>query len=150
LALCLQTYRQFRTTLPRKKDCRCPHRRWQLVDVDNPETTLGNLAKQQGFSGPFQVRAERPWIRFALCTACDRQNPVLRFAAFGSAVGGCPCGQELQAGPLGSCSVIPGADLEQCLNLPLPALGLDNGNAVGVSQKDDWTYFFLPGEPDLV
>src|SRR6516225_3757445 len=56
LALCLQTYRQFRTTLPRKKDCRCPHRRWQLVDVDNPETTLGNLAKQQGFSGPFQVR----------------------------------------------------------------------------------------------
>jgi hypothetical protein len=147
LALCLQTYRQFRTTLPRNKQCRCPHRRWQLVDLDNDETTLTDLAKQLGFSGGFQVRAEQPWIRFAICSACDRQTPILRFAAFGSDVGQCSCGQQLHAAPLGSCSVIPGSDLQQCLDLPLPQLGLENGTAVGLSQADDWTYFFLPGEP---
>jgi len=149
LALCLQTYRQFRTTLPRNKQCRCPHRPWQLVDLDNDETTLTDLAKQLGFSGGFQVRAEQPWIRFAICSACDRQTPILRFAAFGSDVGQCSCGQQLHAAPLGSCSVIPGSDLQQCLEVPLPQLGLENGTAIGLSQADDWTYFFIPGEPDL-
>jgi hypothetical protein len=150
LALCLQTYRQFRTTLPRKKDCRCPHRRWQFVDLGNGDTTLAHIAKQLSYSGAFQVRAERPWIRFALCPACDRQNPVFRFAAFGSEVGRCPCGQGLQSAPLGSCSVIPGADLEKSLHLPLSDLDLKNGAAVGLSQEDDWTYFFLPGDSSIV
>jgi molybdopterin/thiamine biosynthesis adenylyltransferase len=149
LALCLQTYRQFRTTLPRNKQCRCPHRRRQLIDLDNAErTTPADLAVQLGFAGVFQVRAELPWIRFAICSACDRLHPVLRFAAFGSTVGLCPCGHEMQAAPLGSCSVIPGPDLKECLNVPLPELGLGEGAAVGLSQADDWTYFFLPGEPE--
>jgi hypothetical protein len=147
LALCLHTYRQFRTTVPRNKQCRCPHRRWTLVDLDECDLTLGVLAKQACVSGAFQVRAELPWIRFATCSACDRQHPVRRFAEFGSAVGRCLRGHELQATPLGSCSVIPGADLEQCLDIPLPGLGLEKGAAVGLSQADDWTYFFLPGEP---
>jgi len=144
LALCLQTYRQFRTTLPRKKQCRCPHRRWQLVDLENAEaTTLADLAKHMGLTDGFQVRAENPWIRFVVCPACDRQNPVLRFAAFGSEIGCCPCGQKLRATPLGSCSVIPGSELSQCLAVPLPELGL-GGAAIGLGREDDWTYFFLP------
>lgn len=147
LALCLQTYRQFRTTLPRKKLCRCPHRRWQLVDLDTEATTLANLAKQAGLAGGFQVRAENPWIRFVVCPACDRPNPVRRFAAFGSEMGRCPCGQELKATPLGSCSVIPSSELSQCLAVPLPELGLGEGAAIGFGHEDDWTYFFLPGEP---
>jgi hypothetical protein len=150
LALCLQTYRQFRTTLPRKKQCRCPHRRWQLVDLDRAEEkTLADLAGQLGIAKGFQVRAEQPWVRFAVCPACDRQNPVLRFAAFGSEVGCCSCGQGLQPAPIGSCSVIPGADLSQCLDVPFPELGLQSGTAVGLGHEDDWTYFFMPGEPRI-
>jgi hypothetical protein len=150
LALCLSTYRQFRTKLPRNSRCRCPHRRWQLVDLDEAtDTTLGNLARQLGLTDGFQVRGEKPWIRFVVCPDCARQNQVFRFAGVGEEVGHCQCGRPLQAAPLGSSSVIPAADLIQCGDVPLPQLGLKRGAAVGLSQADEWTYFFLPGEPWL-
>ena len=52
------------------------------------------------------------------------------------------------ASPIGIRSVLPSEDLRHCRGLPLSQLGLEPGAAVGVSQADQWTYYFV-GAPRL-
>ena len=149
LTHCLLTYKTWRTTLPRNPDCRYPHRRWNLVDLPQTvqDATLGTLAelgtRQDGLVETLlQVRGEKPWISFALC-GCGEQVPVRRFAKLGSKVGRCRCGQMLAAGPAGMRSTIPTADLHACWEQKLAELNVRDGEAVGMSVNDDWTYFFF-------
>jgi hypothetical protein len=149
LAYCLRSHRSWRTALPRNPQCRCPHRRWNWVDVqENPAAlsvsslvrTLGLVVSSDG-STP-KVRGELPWISFVICAACGRQNWIHRFAQAGVPVGACACGQTLLAGPPGMQSVLPASDLRSCCDEPLDTLGLKAGGAVGLSQGEgDWTYF---------
>jgi hypothetical protein len=90
-----------------------------------------------------QVRAEMPWIGFALCAACGRQQSVRRFARLGESLGRHACGGELPAGPLGMRSVLPAADLRAVWEQPLEELGLADGGAIGISTGEAWTWFFL-------
>ena len=64
-------------------------------------------------------------------------------------LGACPCGGALIASPVGAHSILPWKDVEACWEKPLPELGLEPGEALGVSKGDGWSYFFLAGEPRL-
>jgi len=157
LAYCALTHRLWRTKYARNEECRCPHERWQQVDVRLPtgEVTLAMLLRRMpGVAGAaiapgVQVRGERPFARFTFCPACDAEVPVQRFAQVGEPVGRCKCGEPLQAIPMGTCSVIPEEDLRACLDVPLARMGLPPGGAIGIALDDQWTYFFV-GSPTLL
>lgn len=147
LAYCMLTHRTWRTRYVRDPNCR--HRRWRLVDVpDGPEVvTLSALAGMMPGgaeeSGLLQVRGEAPFASFTLCGRCGRRVPARRFARAGAALGDCPCGARLTALPQGLRSVIPHDDLRRCRDVPLSALGVRPGEAIGLSWAEQWTYFFL-------
>jgi molybdopterin/thiamine biosynthesis adenylyltransferase len=151
LNYCLRTHRVWRTDLPRRGRCRCPHQRWRVeqVNVGPEQCTPASLAERAGLPlDGLQVRSEVPWVRFALCTSCGTEVSVRRFARLGSTVGSCACGAALVAGPLGMCSVLPQEDLQACGDTPLLSLGLRGGDAVGMSASEDWTYFLTPCSPN--
>lgn len=147
-AYSLLSHRALRTTLPRTAGCRQPHERWELVDVPHgaAETSIGRLASEIGigeYSPLLQVRGETPWFGFALCAACGRRQGVRRFARLGENLGRCACGGELPAGPLGMRSVMPAADLRAAWEQPLDDLGLADGDALGISPAETWTWFVV-------
>ena len=146
----LLSHRAWRTTLPRCDACRQPHERWTQVDVarDWANSTLGELAAEIGvneYAPLLQVRGETPWIGFALCASCGKQQTVRRFARLGQDVGNCACGAGLTAGPLGMRSLIPTADLRAVWDAPLDALGVEDGAAIGMAPEEAWTWFFVAG-----
>lgn len=153
VAYCQQTHRVWRSQLPRNPACRCPHRRWTLLDVaaDPRQLTLRSLQSELGIapSEAIRVRAELPWVTSAVCPACDRRSPVRLFGHAGDAVGLCACGGTLTASPLGLRSVIPQDDFAACGDVPLSQLGVTPGTAVGISMGESWTYCFVgqPAEP---
>ena len=153
ISYCLLTHQLLRSELPRNPRCRCPHERWETIDVGEPPSraSLSSLASTIGCQkSECQVRGEAHWFSKVLCQACGKSTPVRRFArAFGMGLGGCRCGGALIASPVEAHSVLPGKDVEACWEKPLPELGLEPGEALGVSSGDGWTYFFLPGEPGL-
>lgn len=157
MALSLYGHRVWCTALPRKNNCRCPHDRWALVDLDEPpvDLSLRDVLKRvgesqaNGASANLQIRSEVPWINAAQCGKCGQGKRVLRFARLGESVGACGCGGQLIADRLGmSGSVIPKTDLTDCLDRPLTDIGIREGSAIGVSVGDNWTYFFLDGESE--
>jgi hypothetical protein len=145
---CMQSHRVFRTRLPASSQCRCPHRRWQCLDIgQHParislEQALANLGQDVD---RLQVRGEKPWCSFTICSACGSQVLIRRFAAYGTTLGSCSCGQNLEPVPVGMRSVLPQDDVWACRDKPLSALGLQPGSALGAGRGGDWTYFFLPG-----
>lgn len=151
LAYCLLTHRLLRTELPRRRRCRGNHRRWRQVEVSESlaQVTLTTLAASvgMGVTPGLQVRSDLPWISFALCAVCGRKTEVRQFARLTQPVARCHCGAIVAAGPMGKRAVLPAGDLQACRDLPLPALGLGPGAAVGMSEAEDWTYFFAAGSP---
>lgn len=154
LTFCLRTYRTWRTELPRRAACRCPHERWHLEDLEHGpgEITLGLLARRAGMPlRGLQVRTEVPWVRFARCSACGRRVPRRCFARPGAEAGRCRCGAVMTASPVGMCSVIPSEDVLACQDTPLDSLGVVD--AVGLNSGDGWSYCFFPTpalEPNTV
>jgi molybdopterin/thiamine biosynthesis adenylyltransferase len=151
LAYCLLSHKVWRTRFTRNPDCRCPHIRWDLVDIraSLDEVTLGTLI-DQSLPGPTpHVQGELPWVSFTVCPNCDRYPiPVRRFGRPGETLGRCRCGEPLVACPIGIRSVVPWEDLRHCRDLPLSQLGFQAGFAIGVSVHDQWTYFFV-GDPEV-
>jgi hypothetical protein len=147
LAYCLLTHKSWRTTLPRKPSCRCPHQQAQLIDVpEGPESlSLEMLVERAGKGG--QIRGERPWIAFTLCGGCGKQHEVRRFARLGTEVGQCACGQPVVAGPLGMQSGLSGTALTDCWDQSLAALGVGPGEAISIADDDFETLLFLAGGP---
>lgn len=151
LAYCLLSHKTWRTRLDRNPDCRCPHTRWNLVDVAAPsaDVTLGMLVAQGQATAP-QIQGELPWLSFTVCPHCNRNSiPVRRFGRPGQTLNHCKCGQPLVASPIGTRSVLPSDDFQHCRDLPLSHLGLEPGAAVGISVDDQWTCFFV-GTPELI
>ena len=153
ISYCLLTHQLLRSELPRNPDCRCPHERWETIDVGEAPSrvSLSSLASSIGCQkSKCQVRGEAHWLSEVLCQACGKSSPVRRFArTFGMGLGTCRCGGALIASPVGARSILPWKDVEACWEKPLPELGLEPGEALGVSSGDGWTYFFLPGQPGL-
>ncbi len=150
VSYCLLTHQLFRSELPRNPRCRCPHEQWETRDVDEPLSgvSLSGLASRAGCKkGECQVRGEAHWFSESPCQACGTSTPVRRFArGFGVGLGACRCGGSLIASPVGARSILPSKDVEACWEVPLPELGLQAGEAVGLAGSEGWTYFFLPGE----
>lgn len=148
LAYCLLTHRFWRTSFYAKNP-KCRHRQWRLADLpDGPEKTslsaLADLVPDGGDgAGLLQVRGEIPFASFTLCGQCQRRVPVRKFARAGAALGRCRCGAPLTALPQGLRSVIPQDDLRHCRELPLAELGVQPGEAIGLSYTEPWNYFFL-------
>jgi molybdopterin/thiamine biosynthesis adenylyltransferase len=141
-AYCLLTHRLWRSRHSRNGRCRCPHRSWRLVDLDESAGRLTPAALITSTEPLPLVRGEIAWCSFTTCAGCGERVPVRRFARPGTGVGNCRCGRGLKAGPLGLCSTLPGADLAACSDMPLSLLGLPDGAALGVSADgEDWTYF---------
>ncbi|MFV1965911.1 MAG: hypothetical protein ACC628_10840, partial [Pirellulaceae bacterium] len=153
----LQTHRLLCTKLTRNPNCRCPHRRWELIDVPrtSSEVTLSMLAEQIGCridapgTAKLQVRGELPWVSWTPCAKCDSLVPVRRFARPGAAIGRCDCGEPLTASPVGSCSILPIADVRECADTPLADLGTSMGMAIALGVGEQWTYFFTSDQPTL-
>lgn len=147
VSYCLLTHRVWRTRYSKNPTCR--HQRWRLADLpDGPEsTTLSTLAElvpeTADGAGLLQVRGEIPFASFTLCDECQRRVPVRRFARPGAALGRCRCGAPLTTLPQGLRSVIPQDDLGQCRELPLAELGVQPGEAIGLSYTEPWNCFFL-------
>lgn len=155
MALSLYGHRVWCTKLSQRQNCRCPHDRWFLVDLDEPAEALclsDLLARVErrdadDASADPQIRSEIPWITAAQCPKCGQASDVCRFARLGDSIGACLCGAPLVADRIGmSGYVIPKADLDKCLTKRLPDLGLKRGSAIGVSVGDEWTYFFVKGD----
>lgn len=150
LCYCLLSHKSWRTRLNRNAQCRCPHKHWEMVDVDgSPESvTLAMLAgRAQGDAT--LIQGELPWISFTICPKCERRpNPVRRFGRAGESLGHCVCGEPLVASPIGVRSMIPSEDVRCSRDLALSKLGLPSGSAVGISTNDHWTYYFV-GKPRL-
>ena len=153
ISYCLLTHQLLRSELPRNPQCRCPHEQWETIDVgESPSwVSLSSLASTIGCTkSQCQVRGEAHWFSQVSCQACGASIPVRRFArGFGIELGACLCGEALTTSPQGAYSILPAHDLESCWERPLPQLGLEAGEAVGLSRGEGWTYFFLPGEPGL-
>ena len=148
----LLAHRTWRTTLPRSETCRLPHRAWELIDTGEARgaTTLRMLARQMGYNerpGLLQVRSEIPWASVAACDQCGRWIRIQRFARMEARLDRCNCGGWLPAVPAGIREVVPADDLADVWETPLEQLGLEDGAAVGMSEEDDWTYFFFDNEP---
>ena len=152
ISYCLLTHQLLRSELPHNPQCRCPHERWETTDVGQPPSrvSLSSLASTIGCrQSECQVRGEAHWFSEVSCQACGKSTSVRRFVrGFGMALGAC-CGAALIASPVEARSILPAKDVEACWETPLPELGLEPGEALGVSGGDGWTYFFLPGDPGL-
>jgi hypothetical protein len=159
LAYSLLPHRAMRSRLDGNPQCRCPHQRWGVRQVHGTpeELTLKSLlegtpAGQGTRSGldRVQIHGERAWMSFALCGGCLRKVPVRRFAAAGEALGDCRCAEPLVASPIGARHVLPPADLQAVWEMPLSALSVRPGEAIGVSvlDPDENTYLFV-GEPSI-
>ena len=132
--------------------------------VDWKKHVEAHFEELPGPSEPHRWRKKNPALGSWLLTVRGRleagqpvdlrqapDDPVVSLAprAFGMGLGGCRCGGALIASPVGARSILPWKDVEACWKKPLPELGLEPGEALGVSSGDGWTYFFLPGEPGL-
>jgi hypothetical protein len=123
------------------------HAAWRQVELRKAwsELTLASLAREIGAGEMprlLQVRAELPWISYVRCQACQHCATVCRFARIDDLVGRCHCGEALQASPLGSHAVIPGADLQRCWQQSLATLGLGPGDSLAFLDDEHWVYFF--------
>ena len=151
VAYCQQTHRMFRSQLPRNPDCRCPHDRWTLrdVDIDPRHLTLRTLQAGLEFteSQAVRVRCELPWVASAVCPVCQRRKPLRLFGRAGDVVGTCTCGGTLTASPLELRSVVPRDDLAACRDVPLSQLGVTPGMAIGLSTGESWVYCFVGNSP---
>ncbi|MEA1950845.1 MAG: ThiF family adenylyltransferase [Planctomycetota bacterium] len=145
LAYCLKSHRLWRTSHERNNNCRCPHEKWNIVDVDLPPSrlTFSRIIGQFADVPNFQLRGELSWISFASCGRCENWVPVRRFGNVGDRVGRCSCGAGLVAVPLGSNSEIPADDLRACRDVPLDALGLMSGDALRISSERKELCVFL-------
>jgi hypothetical protein len=150
IAYCLLSHKVWRTPHAVNRECPCPHIRWDLVDIkaSPDDVTLDMLMDQTGDLTP-HIQGELPWVSFTVCPNCESYMiPVRRFGRPGETLGRCTCGEPLVASPVGIRSVLPSEDLRRCRGLPLSQLGLEPGAAVGISQADQWTYYFV-GDPKL-
>jgi molybdopterin/thiamine biosynthesis adenylyltransferase len=150
IAYCLRTHRLWRTELPRRGSCRCPHEHWRIEDLQSGPAafTPALLARRLGLPRTdAQLRAEAPWISQARCDTCGQPAPVRRFAFPGTIVGTCPCGKALAAGSASICSEVPAEDLDACWDTSLEELGVGAADAVGLSGGNGWTYFFFSSTP---
>lgn len=151
LVHCLLSHQLWRTTLPRRSDCPCPHARWQLIDIpQNPsDIALSDLLSQLDLDGAdwdeCLIRAERPWVSEATCGACKRIVAVHRFAGPGADLGECECGGRLIASVWGNQSVIDGEQARPYAARRLSELGIAPGGAVGIWHGEAWRYFFCGG-----
>lgn len=146
LAHCLLSHRVWKTTLRRNPRCRCPHERWQVMELTETPEQLSPRQLLWRLSAKLDrlaVRGECPWFRFARCAECGKQAPARRFARPGTQLGACSCGGALRAVPIAMCSQIPADDLRKAIDTPLSELGLESGDSIGLRDGDGWTYFIL-------
>jgi molybdopterin/thiamine biosynthesis adenylyltransferase len=161
----LVRYRSFSSSFARKANCRGPHQRWQVVDVEQPpeEVTLAALAGVFGARaewGPLApralgtaahgasrsqwlVKAEIPWITRALCWSCGQMHPVRRFSRLGRVVARCTCGETIWADLEGRRSIVPSEDLEEVWEKPVSKLGLRSSDSLAICANEIWTWFVL-------
>ncbi len=149
LTYSLLSHRAMRTRLARNPSCPLPHD--QLIVTDAPrswaELSPAMLLAHYGAAradSPPTMRAEIPWISFALCQNCDRQQAVCRFGHAGTRVGRCDCGGELVVEPAGLRSMIPPAELTACRDRSLEDLGLPPDRSIGLMLGDRWHYVLPP------
>jgi hypothetical protein len=148
---CLLSHRCWQSSYGLNSHCRLPHERFRVEHLaDSPrQMTFDRLLKTAPGRGRRTVRAEMPWISYTSCSHCDGPPiSVRRFGRLGDPVGRCRCGKLLEALPEGICSELPAGDLQHVRHIPLGALGLFSGAAVGVADTRGWNYFFL-GVPEI-
>jgi hypothetical protein len=140
----LAGYRSLRTNFVRKENCRGPHSRWRVVELQQaPQTlTLAELLKGR-IDAQLLVKAEVPWITRGACWSCGKVHPVRRFSRLGRRVARCPCGGVIWADLDGRRSIIPSEDLAEISEKPLLKLGLKPSDSLAICDDEDWTWFVL-------
>jgi molybdopterin/thiamine biosynthesis adenylyltransferase len=140
----LSGYRSLRTTFTRKENCRGPHQRWRIVEVEQSpqEVTWATLVNGKR-DARLLVKAEIPWITRGACWSCGKVQPVRRFSRLGRKVARCACGGMVWADLEGRRSIIPSDDFPEIWEKPLAKLGLRPGDSLAICDDEDWTWFVL-------
>lgn len=156
LALCgeqltysLWTHRAIRTELPNNPACRASHRAWNVCDAPSAwdQISPAMLMDQLGISPDRDrpvMRAELPWIPFALCGSCQRSHSVRRFGRVAQSHGRCVCGGTYVVPPAGLRSMIPATELSRIRDCSLASLRLPSDRGVGFFFGETWHYFLPP------